>query len=158
MQAVSNDDIITKTYEDVRVISFNQKKSPFLSELEINSFLDAVLKLKDTLSKSIGCIANLNTKFEEFTWKVNVDEIDEASLMAINVIISITKDLHSTLIRQYVNMAILRQKGIAIDEIKDFKYQIDVLKESFMDFESIYFNLPQMPQFTQTTKELSLIA
>ena len=58
MQAVSNDDIITKTYEDVRVISFNQKKSPFLSELEINSFLDAVLKLKDTLSKSIGCIAN----------------------------------------------------------------------------------------------------
>ena len=100
----------------------------------------------------------INTKFEEFTWKVNVDEIDEASLMAINVIISITKDLHSTLIRQYVNMAILRQKGIAIDEIKDFKYQIDVLKESFMDFESIYFNLPQMPQFTQTTKELSLIA
>lgn len=158
MQAVSNDDIITKTYEDVRVISFNQKKSPFLSELEINSFLDAVLKLKDTLSKSIGCIANLNTQFEEFTWKVNVDEIDEASLMAINDIISITKDLHSTLIRQYVNMAILRQKGIAKDEIKDFKYQIDVLKESFMDFESIYFNLPQMPQFTQTTKELSLIA
>jgi hypothetical protein len=158
MSFVSSNEVINQTYEDVRTLSFNQKRSSILSEHQINVFLDTVLDFKKALSKNTETITRLNDKFEEFTWRVNHEGLDDKCLMKINDIISIAKDLHSTLIRQYINMAKIRQKGIAKEEVKDFKYQIDVLKESYMDLESIYFNLPQMPSFSETTKLLSLIA
>ena len=77
--------------------------------------------------------------------------------MLINDLVSSAKDLHSTLIRQFVSMLFLRKRGIAKEEIKEFKNAVDDLKESYSDLESIFFFLPKMPDFVETTKELSLV-
>lgn len=61
------------------------------------------------------------------------------------------------MIHQYVLMGKLRKNGIAKEEIKAFKNAIDELKESYEDLESVFFFLPKMPDFTDTTKKLSLI-
>ena len=78
--------------------------------------------------------------------------------MMLNDIISLAKDLRSSLIRRYVSMNVLRQKGIAKKEIKEFKIAIDDLKETYEDWESIFFFLPKMPDFIETTKKLSLVS
>jgi len=72
-------------------------------------------------------------------------------------IISLGKDLHSSLIRQYVSFNDLRQRGIAKNEIRDFKNSIDELKESYYDLESVFFFLPEISEFKETTKLLSLV-
>ena len=72
-------------------------------------------------------------------------------------IISLGKDLHSSLIRQYVSFSDLRQRGIAKNEIRDFKNPIDELKESYYDLESVFFFLPEISEFKETTKLLSLV-
>ncbi|MCA1751477.1 MAG: hypothetical protein LC670_06730, partial [Flavobacteriales bacterium] len=65
--------------------------------------------------------------------------------------------LHSSLLRQYISLGLLRKRGIAKEEIKGFKNSIDELKESFEDLESVFFFLPEMPEFVETTKRLSLV-
>ncbi len=77
--------------------------------------------------------------------------------MLINDIISVGKDLDSSLIRQYVGFDFLRKKGIAKEEIKNFKKSIDGLKESYSDLESVFFFLPEISEFKETTKLLSLV-
>jgi 5-bromo-4-chloroindolyl phosphate hydrolysis protein len=61
------------------------------------------------------------------------------------------------LIRQYVSLYLIRSKGIAKEEIKNFKNTIDDLKENYQDLESVYFFLPEIPDFKETTKLLSLV-
>lgn len=51
----------------------------------------------------------------------------------------------------------MRSKGIAKEEISNFKAAIDDLKDSYQDLESVFFFLPKMPEFKETTKQLSLI-
>ena len=51
----------------------------------------------------------------------------------------------------------LRKKGIAKEAIKDFKNSIDELKEAYEDLESVFFFLPEMPDFKETTSKLSLV-
>ena len=75
----------------------------------------------------------------------------------INDLISAIKDLRSSLARQYASMSFLRQKGIAKEEIKTFRSAIDELKEVYQDLESVFFFLPKMMEFKETTKLLSLI-
>jgi hypothetical protein len=72
-------------------------------------------------------------------------------------LIAAAKDLRSSLVRQYVSMTSLTKQGIAKQEIKDFKYAIDDLRESIEDLESVFFFLPEMPEFKETTKKLTLI-
>ena len=90
----------------------------------------------------------------ELTW---LNDFDEECLLILNDLISAAKDLHSTMIRQYVKFAYVRKKGIATEEVKQFKDALDELKESFTDLESVFFFLPKMPEFVETTQELSLV-
>ncbi|WMN11379.1 hypothetical protein QYS49_38175 [Marivirga salinae] len=78
-------------------------------------------------------------------------------MILLNDIISSAKDLRTSLIRQYISLNFLISNGIAKDEIKEFKNSIDELKESYEDLESVFFFLPEMPDFVETTKKLSLI-
>lgn len=143
---------IETTVNEVRKISFEEKRNS--AEEKINAFLDAVLEFKEMLTKKAEKISRLVDKLDEVTWyKVE----DEECLMLLNDLIAQTKDLHSSLIRNYVIFASLKQKGIAKAEIKNYKSAIDDLKESFTDLESVFFFLPEMPEFKETTKELSLI-
>ena len=77
--------------------------------------------------------------------------------MSLNDLIASIKDAHSILIKQYVSLNYIRSKGIAKEEISKFKSSIDDLKESYQDLESVFFFLPEIPDFKETTKQLSLI-
>lgn len=154
MEATSYKTEIASTFSSVRNFSYKEKKSPFLDEKLVNKFLDTILSVKESLKTKSEKINDINTRLENLTW---FNDLDEESLMLINDIISATKNLHSSLVRQYVQLASLRKKGIAKEEIKEFKYSMDELRESSEDLESVFFYLPQMPDFLETKKQLSLV-
>ena len=145
---------IENTFSSVRSKSFEEKQSPFLKEKVINDFLDAISDFKKVLNEKSDFLFEINNRIERITW---FNDLDDECLMLINDLISTAKDLRTTLIRQYVVMGFLRNKGIAKDEIKNFKNAIDDLRETYEDLESVFFYLPQMPEFVETTKQLTLI-
>jgi hypothetical protein len=154
MECLSYKSEIVDTFSNVRSFSFQEKKTPLLDEDGVNSFLDAILNFKSGLKEKTSKIYNINERIEKITWFNN---LDEESLMVINDLISSAKDLRTSLIRQYISMNFLRKKGIAKEKIKDFKNSIDELKESYEDLESVFFFLPEMPYFVETTTKLSLV-
>ena len=154
MECLSHKSEISNTFSSVRNFSFEQKKFSIYNEERMNAFLDAILEFKNTFQRKTEKIVEINDRIERLTW---FNDLDEESLMLINDLISSIKDLHSTLIRQYVSLNLIRSKGIAKDEIKNFKNAVDDLKENYQDLESVYFFLPEIPDFKETTKLLSLV-
>ena len=145
---------ISETFEKVRVLSFNEKKESVFDETQINNLLDKILDFKKKFTDKTNRINSLVDKIEEITW---FNEIDNENLMSINDLISSIRDLHSSLLRQYISLGFLRSKGIAKDEIKRFKASTDDLKDVAADLESRFFFLPNIADFQETTKELSLL-
>src|SRR5690554_5883870 len=154
MECLSHKSEIVNTFSNVRSFSFQEKKTPLLDEERVNSLLDAILDFKSSLKEKTDKIYNVNERIEKITW---FNDLDEESLMLLNDLISSAKDLRTSLIRQYIPMGYFRKKGIAKEEIKDFKNSIDELKESFEDLESVFFFLPKMPEFVETTTKLTLV-
>jgi hypothetical protein len=154
MECLSHKSEISNTFSSVRNFSFEEKKFSMYNEERMNAFLDAILEFKNTFQMKTEKIIEINESIERVTW---FNDLDEESLMLINDLISSIKDLHSTLIRQYVSLNLIRSKGIAKEEIKNFKNTIDDLKENYQDLESVYFFLPEIPDFKETTKLLSLV-
>ena len=152
--SASNIEKISQTFNEVRKVSFHEKKEASMSEESINAFLDKIIEFKKLLHEKTQKIALINENLEKITW---FDDLEEEALIMINETISLCRDLHSTLIRFYVRLNFLKIKGIAKNEIKVFKSVIDDLKEISEDLESVFFFLPQMPDFKETTKKLSLI-
>ncbi|MCS3797848.1 hypothetical protein [Niastella sp. OAS944] len=147
---------LSETFENVRKLSFEEKKEAVLDEVKINAFLDKILEFKSLFVTKANNINTLVEKIEEITW-FNDKDVDNDTLMKINDLISAIRDLHSSLLRQYVSLNIIRSKGIANIEIKNFKAAIDDLKEVAQDLESRFFFLPNIPDFEEITKELSLV-
>lgn len=154
MESLSYKSEIIDTFSTIRSFSFQEKKTPLLDEEMVNSLLDKILEIKSGLKEKTNRIDDVNKRIEKLTWFNN---LDEESLMLLNDLISSTKDLRTSLVRQYVSMNFYRKKGIAKEEIKDFKNSIDELKESYEDLESVFFFLPEMPEFIETTAKLSLV-
>lgn len=154
MECIYHKTEIENTFTSVRAISFKEKKSPLLDEEKVNAFLDAILDFKATLTEKSKTINVINERVEKITW---FNDLDDDCLMLLNDLISSAKDLRSTMIRQYISMSFLRKKGIAKEEIKEFKNSVDELKEVYEDLESVYFFLPKIPAFIETTKQLSLV-
>ena len=109
-----------------------------------NAFLDSLLDFKHFLKEKTETIISFNDRIEKITW---YNDLDEECFMLINDLIAAIKDLHSSLIRQYISMNYLKQKGLVKEEIRDFKCTIDNLKENYQDLESVFFYLPKMPDF-----------
>ena len=154
MECLSYKSEIVNTFSNVRSFSFQEKKSSLLDAEKVNSFLDAIIDFKDSLVQKTDKIYNIIEKIEKITW---FNDIDEESLMLLNDLISSAKDLRTSLLRQYISMNFFIKKGIAKEELKDFKNSIDELKESYEDLESVFFFLPEMPDFTETSSKLSLV-
>lgn len=154
MECLTHKSEIVDTFSSVRSFSYNEKKSPLIDQEKINSFLDSLLEFKKELKEKTETIISFNDRIERITW---YNDLDEECYMLINDLISTIKDLHSSLIRQYVSMNYIRQKGIAKEEIREFKCTIDDLKENYQDLESVFFFLPEIPEFKETTKLLSLV-
>ena len=154
MDCLSHKSEIVDTFSNVRSFSFQEKRAPLLDEERVNSFLDAILDFKSNLKDKTERIYKVNESIEKITW---FNDLDEESLMYLNDLISSSKDLRTSLVRQYISMNYFRKKGIAKEEIKDFKNSIDELRESYEDLESVFFFLPEMPDFVETTSKLSLV-
>ncbi len=111
-----------------------KKKESAFDEVKINKFLDKILEFKRRFINKTNKINVLVEKIESITWFTN---LDNESLMSINDLISSVRDLHSSLLRQYISLNFIRTKGIATEEIKNFKGSIDDLKDIKHKFESI---------------------
>jgi len=145
---------LKKTYQDVRALSYAEKKDEFMNEEKVNAFLDTILDFKTKIKNETKVIYDLNEKIESLTWYSNWDE---ECIQMLNDLIALCKDLRSSLNRQYYNMSAIRKKGIAKVEIREFKNAINELRETYEDIESVFFFLPQIPEFKETTRKLSLI-
>src|ERR1035437_7547680 len=143
---------IVDTFSSVRSFSYKEKKSPLMDHESINALLDSLLDFKNSLKQKTETINSFNNRIEKISW---YNDLDEECFMLINDLTAMIKDLHSSLIRQYISINYLKQKGIAKVEINDFKCSIDNLKENYQDLESAFFFLPEMPDFKETTKQLS---
>lgn len=146
---------IKNTFSNIRKFSFQEKKSPLMDEDKMNEFLDAIIDFKSYLNTKTNKIQEIVVTMEGLTWFDN--NLDEECLMLLNDLIASAKDLRTSLVRQYVSMDTLRKKGIAKQEINAYKNAIDELKETYEDLESVFFFLPEMPQFKETTKQLALV-
>jgi hypothetical protein len=155
MESLSQESKIAATFSNIRTFSFEEKKAPLLDEEKVNSLLDTILDFKNGLKEKTERIIEINERIEKLTW---FNELTEKSLMLLNDLIASAKDLRMSLIRQYISLNVLRKKGIAKEEIKGFKNSIDELKESYEDLESVFFFLPDMPDFIETTRKLSLVS
>jgi len=145
---------INQTFELVKDTSYSEKKSAVLTQKEIDNFLDNILFMQQILNARSDKIELINELLEKLTW---LNNIEEDSLKQINNLIGSAKDLHSILLRQYINLNDLRKKGIAKKATKRFKSVIDNLKEIISDLDLVFFSLPQIPEFLEITKELSLL-
>ncbi len=144
---------IYNTFSSVRSFSFEEKKA-FLNEEKVNALLDAIIEIKKFFKDKTEKINSINEEIEKLTW---FNDVNDECLILLNDLISSIKDAHSTLIKQYVSLNNIRTKRIAKEELSKFKSAIDDLKESYQDLESVFFFLPNIPDFKETTKQLSLI-
>jgi hypothetical protein len=145
---------IIDTFQNVRQLSFEEKKEAALDEQKINGLLDQILDFKSGLVSKTDRIEEAIEKIEKITW---FNDIDQESLILINDLISSIRSLHSSLLRQYASFRFIHSKGVAKDEIKNFKSAIDDLKDIANDLDSRFFFLPNNSEFEEVTKELSLI-
>ena len=81
--------------------------------------------------------------------------MEEDCMMILNDIIALAKDYHSTLMKQYISLKDSSIHDLAIETLQRFKNEIDELKESCEDLESVFFYLPNFSDFYETTKLLS---
>lgn len=154
MDCLTYNSRIKETFQNVRNLSFEEKKEPILDEKKINRLLDTILDFKRNLTKKTDKIEDVIERIEKITWFNN---LDQECLILINDLVSSIRNLQSSLQRQYISFNFLRAKGIAIDEIKSFKSAIDDLKDIANDLDSRFFFLPINVEFEDITKELSLI-
>lgn len=154
MECLSHKAKIQSTFLSVRDFSYSEKRNPISEDQMNNQFLDAILGFKESIQDKTKRIYEVNENVEKLTW---FNDLDEECLMLTNDLISAAKDLRSSLIRQYISLDFLTKKGIAKEEIKDFKNSINELKETYEDLESVFFYLPELPDFVETTKQLSLV-
>lgn len=145
---------IAETFQKVRMLSFEEKKEAVFDEKKINKLLDTILEFKKAFATKTAKIEEVVERIEKITW---FNKLDKESLMLVNDLISLIRDLHSSLLRQYVSLNFIRSQGIAKVEIKNFKNAIDDLKDVANDLDSRFFFLPKNDEFQQITKELSLI-
>lgn len=144
---------ISNTFSSVRNFSFEEKKA-FLNEEKVNALLDAIIEIKNFFKDKTEKIQSINEEIEKLTW---FNDVNEECLILLNDLISSIKDAHSTFIKQHVSLNNIRTSKIAKEELRQFKSAIDDLKESYQDLESVFFFLPEIPDFKETTKQLSLI-
>jgi len=155
MECLTAKETIGQTFETLSETSYREKKKIKIpTEDEINHFLDKILELNRLLSIKTGKINELNNLLEKISW---LNDLNEDCLKQLNELLAVAKDFHSTIIRQFASLNEIRKRGIAKEATKNLKNAIDNFKENIIDLETTFFLLPNFKEFTDTTKELSLL-
>jgi cell division septum initiation protein DivIVA len=142
---------IAEIAQEVKNTSYKEKMNLY-SEKNINAFLDAILDVKSYLKERTERLNHISNLFSEVTW---IDNLNEKDLELIHDIISSAKELRYTLVKIYINYNELKIRGIATDEVKEFKKAIDNYTEDYEDLEYIFFNSSKNKLFNQITTGLS---
>ena len=154
MLTKSEKEQLTFAVDEIRHVSIYEKQHTKSSEEITNTFLDAILDLKRMLKDKTQKLDHINDLLEGVSWYKDLGPDD---LILLNDLIAAAKDLRSTLIKQYINLNTLKNKGIAKHEISLFKQSIDDLRETYTDIESIFFYLPQNKEFQKAVKEIETL-
>ncbi|WP_421920138.1 hypothetical protein [Marinifilum sp.] len=151
MEYLSHQEEITDIFNNIRSFSYEEKHN-LLDTVKFNRLtrkkgyvlLDERIELKGTIVNKNNKIRAINEKLEKLSW---LNHLNEECLMLLNDIIALARDLRNILIKQFVTLNPAIKKGILKNEIKDFIYSIDELKETYEDLESVFFFLPKMQEF-----------
>lgn len=148
MECVTAKVQITQTFNEVRNFSYNRK-----NEQEIlNSFLDKILELQGKITEDANFVFSLVERFEKLSW-IDASNLDEETLKVLNDIISISRDIHRTMILRFVFLN-KNMRDMASLHIKEFKMSIDDLKESINDLEYIHFRMPCDSRFQEINERI----
>lgn len=150
-QCIDRSSVIETTLSDVTSFSVEEKKSPSHEE-RVNRFLDAILELKQYLSKKSERLADIADRMEAITWH---NDPSENELRLITLLIATGRDVNSVLKREYAAFSRkFRNKGIAKEEIKEFHACIHDLDEACYDLESVFFHIPNDPKWAESNAKL----
>lgn len=152
---MSSTGIIDYVVKEVDEISYKAKVKPAITEEVINKFLDQILLLKELLRNQTKELSKLNDQVEKVTWVG--EPIGEENLKKINNVIAKMKDLYSSLNRQILSLKPIKKKGIATKAINEFRAEVDGIRESYEDLESVFFFLPALPEFKEAQRIISLV-
>jgi len=148
---------LDNTYNFMGEFSFKEKKNPTFDQKIIHHlFIHALLDFQNTLKELTQKTADITDKLEALTW-LKLDVSDQSSLMIIHKIISLSKDLQSSLMHQYTNINSINSTKTAKEEIENFKNSIDDLQETTKDVEEVFFYLPTEVDFKETSRKLSRV-
>lgn len=150
------ENILDSTYKDVKEYSFQEKKSPVLTEQIVNQFLDTINEFRNRLTQSSNAINKIIDKLEKISWIS--DDLKDDDLQQLHEIIALCRDLWSSLIRRYARInKVCKENGILKTEIKEFKTTLDDFKEVYEDIEVAFFTFPNDREFIEITERLNKI-
>ncbi len=153
METVPSDKL-SKVVLAIKNAAYEEKQEIRSEEEIINSFLDRINEFKSGLAKTTKKIDPLVDKIEELTWILENPSSNDLS--ELNQLIVLAEDLRKSMIIKYVSFNYLRSKGIAKDEISNFKSTIDNFTEAYKDLQSAFFTLPKIEDFQEISRRLSL--
>lgn len=104
-------------------------------------------KAKKSLSKK----SNLVESLESLTW-FDKEEIDDSTLANVNDLISLIRDLHRSLKRQYDSLFLISPSFKNEKEFEAFEESLEDLLEISNDLESVFFGLPAIQEFNEVSK------
>ena len=151
MDCVSVKDKIERVSKEVSGYTQEQELTSKEKQFAVDSLLDKILGFQGRIKAKSERVAFINSKFEEFTWFVDMD--DECLGLMRNLLDTALK-YHKALIKYYVDRSWAIRKGVAREAMHEFKNNIDDLKERIHDLNEIFFVLKDDVDFNDITKKL----
>lgn len=156
MECIASGNRIAKTHQVINNVSHEVKPAKQqdinkFNQEKVNKLLDEILNFKSDLNKRSEALNEIIECMDDVSWLQNLTEEETQLLMQC---LEICKLIHRQEIMSYVTISRLLRKGIAKDEIKEYKSVVDDMKECIQDLEDRFFNLPQDQEFLDDLKKL----
>lgn len=151
MDCVSVKDKIERISKEVFEYTHEQELTSKEKQFAVDSLLDKILGFQKRIKEKSDRVEFINSKFEEFTWFV---DMDEECLGLMKTLLDTAREYHRALVKYYVDRSWAIKKGIAREVMHEFKTNIDDLKERIQDLDEIFFILKDDADFNDITKKL----
>jgi|SRR5690554_4261156 len=146
---------LKKIFKAIRSLSFEAIKEVQYNDEKINLFLDEINDFNSLIINKTDTLSEINKSLEQLTW---LNDLDEEDLMVLNDIIALGNDFYSTLSKLYSSLRNSAINETSEEGLKNFKIEIDNLKESCEDLDSVFFYLPSFSEFNETEINLRNLA
>lgn len=137
--------------ESFRNVNF-EKMLKALLENPCDENLDLINKVRANFVGSTEAMEDIIEKLQSLTWTIVEPTPDD--LKSVADIISLGRQLLKGAVSIVASYQPLWEKGVIITETNEFKEVSGHLGEVLDDIESVYFKLPDLPGFNDTTHEL----